>query len=594
MLSLSQITDLFSQGELPTIERKKDWEDVYYGMSLHISGACPRFYDLRSPLRQFTNTVIPAGAWIKPKNYFGERYQMLFDTVLLNRHPRESELTRQWRLSQYKPLTQDPFAKAIQVITGAIFQDSGYSIVIEDQADRDYIWGNNFDGNNLIGYITEKFQTICEDPNGWFVVIPKEPHYRTTTDKIEPEIRFFYSYEVVFKTDDEIIFERDKVRWIVNKVGYFRLRQEPNNNWVNIDPTGGYYPHMLGYIPAWNAGGLKNAKGFYDSWLNAGKPVADEFITEKSSAQLVNKDSSHPYIVEAEEECPECHGEQKIQRLCEECEGGFELVGCPTCGGSGSISHNPGDRMIVPREDMAHELIQVINADIEACKFHSDEVKLAESRILQALHLFVMDERQSGVAKEKDMQTRFQFILRISNDLFDRLSEPIISCILSLRNVAVVNGNIVPAKVPFVVVKPTEFQIKTAADLIEDIKAANEAKMPDYIRSAQIEDYVDKQFGGNEVLIKKSRLINQMDLVAVTPEEDKQLKVLNGSITQRDLQFNAHLPLIIDKIIRDKGKDWFMNAGYDAIFAIVQAEFSAIAPPVVRIQPDEEVVREEI
>ena len=69
------------------LETMQRWRDVYYGISLHTTGACPRFRDGATG-----RTVTPAG-------YFGQEYQYLFDNYLLNRHPRESEATRNWRYS---------------------------------------------------------------------------------------------------------------------------------------------------------------------------------------------------------------------------------------------------------------------------------------------------------------------------------------------------------------------------------------------------------------------------------------------------------------------------------------------------------------
>src|SRR5690348_15158757 len=74
------------------------WRDVYYGMSLHTTGACPAFIPLDG------KGGLDKG-YIHPPNYFGECYQHLFDRILFSRHPRENELIRQWRFSQYKPLT---------------------------------------------------------------------------------------------------------------------------------------------------------------------------------------------------------------------------------------------------------------------------------------------------------------------------------------------------------------------------------------------------------------------------------------------------------------------------------------------------------
>src|SRR5688572_33425225 len=87
-----QITDMMQR-----------WRDVYHGISLHTTGACPRFKD----------TV--TGRTITPPGYYGPEYQYLFDNYLLSRHPREDEPTRNWRYSQYRPLTKAPFGQVTEI-----------------------------------------------------------------------------------------------------------------------------------------------------------------------------------------------------------------------------------------------------------------------------------------------------------------------------------------------------------------------------------------------------------------------------------------------------------------------------------------------
>ena len=90
-------------------EKLQRWRDVYYGMSLHTTGACPYFTDLGG------------GGIIYPQGYYGIAYQRLFDKHLLSRHPRESDATRNWRFSQYRPMTKAPFGQVTETVIGASF-----------------------------------------------------------------------------------------------------------------------------------------------------------------------------------------------------------------------------------------------------------------------------------------------------------------------------------------------------------------------------------------------------------------------------------------------------------------------------------------
>lgn len=581
MLSLQGIIDLINDNKFKADKRIVNWRKVFYGMSLHIRGIRPAFIDMRYETRP---RVTPDYLWC------GE-YQEIFELYLFSRHPREEEVTRNWRLSQYKPLTKQPFQRAIEVITGAIFQDSGYRIDIPDETDREYIWGNNFEGRDLPSYIVHSFQNICEDPNGVFLVIP-EHSITELGEEVEPELKFINSRYILWHTDDEIIYEDGDLRWAVNKFGYFRFRKE-GKVYVNIDPQGYYYAHMLTKVPVITAGGTWNTQGYFDSWLDAAKPLADEFIGAKSAEQLVNKEASHPFIIEVDSECPECHGAKQVSIQCD-CEGagcircndGYRLINCGTCKGAGVISHNPGQRILAPAQDMSSNLVQIVNPDVSINQFHVDNNKDMENKILAALHLHFIDQAQSGVAKSKDMETRYQFISRISNDIFDRLIPDMLDHILGLRNVAVIDGTVRPSTPSYTIVKPSDFQIKTSYDLLEEMKAGQDSKIPSYQLAALLEDYTDKQFAGNEILKKKTKIINQMDVLAVTTIGDMQIMVMNNYASDRDAQLHVQLPRILDKIIRDKGEDWFLSAPFDTIEQQALQMFDSIKPPVPIIQPD--------
>lgn len=588
MLSVSAIIDLLNdQGKgFKTPPFINKWRGVYFGMSLHTTGACPAFRILK-PGANYENTGkngprAPRAGWTYPVGFYGWEYQQLFEIYLLNRHPREADETFQWRLSQYRPYTRTPFQKCMDVVSGAIFQDGNYSLTLDNADDASYIDGNNFNDHDLIGYIKNNFQWICEDPNGRFIVIPKEPYYATTTSKIEPRVYFIPSKNIISITDDEIVFNIRDIAWVANNIGYFRFKKDPaTDKYIHIDGSyGGYYAHMFGRVPNIVAGGVWNTQGFYDSWLNAAKAIADDFVSSKSAEQLVNKEASHPFIVEASTDCPDCNA-GLIQEACEitaETPQGQRLIRCPRCGGSHTISHNPADRMIVPPDQMKEKLIQIINPDVDINKFHKDNCKDLYTTMMEALHMNYVEQAQSGVAKDKDMETRYQFILNISNDLFDRLITNIVVDILSLRNVAVQGNGVVPAPTDFYITKPTQFQIKTAAELLLEYKAATESQLPDYVRAKHVEDYVDKQFGGDSVLKCKTSLINQMDFLAVATEGDKESRVLGGACSNRDWQFSVVLPSIIDAIIREKGNEWFCAAKYDDVKKLVDTAFELIEP----------------
>lgn len=580
MLTVEQAVEILNNKsyKLPPFITK--WRQNYYGMSLHISGACPSFKSLATGRTRQQQSIQFKGM-IYPPGYCGLPYQDIFASYLLTQHPREPDDIFNYRLSQYKPYTREPIRRCIDVFKSAIFQDSSYSINIEDKADSDYINGDNFNGMDLVSYLKSNIDWIVEDPNGVFITIPKAAYNETDTEKIEPEVFFIPTKNIIQLSKDEIIFIISDSAWLVNNQDYFKLEKDSKGKYIAPDKTtGGYYSHQLGRIPHIVAGGVWNTQGWFESWLISCKAIADDFVGVKSGGQLLNKEAVHPMIVEVESECPDCDKSGFNLERCDISEDnpmGVIKTACPTCGGTHSISHNPGQRIIAPAKDMGTNLVQIHQFDMAANKFTSEEIDKLYNRMLSALHLNYIDEAQSGTAKDKDMETRYQFIQNISNDLFGRILYGLITNILSLRNVKVTgDGTTTPAPTKFEINKPMQFQIKTASQLLDDYKSAGESKMPDWVKAKCLEDYVDKQFGGSDVMKCKASLVNQMDILSCANEADKETRMLGGAITNRQWQFSVNLPSILDSLIRLHGQEWLCNTDYDTIKTNVDTIFALI------------------
>lgn len=598
MLSLDGILDFlnnpgYEKGYMQD-RRIMNWRRIYYGMSLHMAGVCPVYQYLRGGDNVYV-TFYPMG-----EQFYEWEYQVIFDSQLFSRHPREPELLRQWRLSQYKPFTKSPFKQVVQVTTGAIFQDGNYGITVDDQQDNEYIWGNNFHGKSLAKFVQDKFQSICEDPNGLFVVIPKEPYYATNTPRIEPDVWFIPSKFIRWHSHDEVIFEVDEVHWVVNSIGYFRFAKDERKKFYNIDGEfGGYYTHNLTHVPNYVAGGVWNTKGFYDSWLDAAKALADEFVSSKSAEQLVNKDASHPYTIEADTECNECDAASGSIAWCGGCNHRVTDCSCETsdvnnqmlkmcrkCGGTGSISRNPGERMVVPKEDMDKDLVKIVSPQVDINKFHAENNKYLFEEMMKALYLYRTDKAESGAAKAIDQEWKYQFFMSIANDLFDRLVTGILQDVLALRHVGVNNGTVKPKPTDFTIIKPTQFQIKTSYDLQEEYKLAVDSGLPAYTRSKILADFNDKRFGGDDAFLKKDFYVNALDKIATKSDADIQIMLLNNALQNRDYQFHVELPMILDGIIRERTPDNFVKMSFDDVRNEVNTRFAAIRPIIPTVAPD--------
>lgn len=279
----------------------------------------------------------------------------------------------------------------------------------------------------------------------------------------------------------------------------------------------------------------------------------------------MDKEASHPYIVEASTDCSNCQGKGHVQRDCDTCPNGVELAQCPACSGSGQVSRNPGQRMIIPHEDMDKGTpIQIVNPDININTHHREVCKQVMGLIIEALHLQKTDEAQSGVAKAIDQERLYKFINTISNDMFDKVIHDTLRDIIAYRNV---EGDSTQA---FRIIKPTQFRIKTSADLLNEYSQGTQAGMPVFIRQRMAMDFVDKQYSGDELMKKKARLITELDELSVLSTQEILDLRSAGAITAHALTYSRKLPVLLDELIQEKGAHWFVQANAKLIKELLQ------------------------
>lgn len=584
------------------------WQNLYFGMSLHTSGACPAFVDLSNkPLQvpvstqgygstftQYGNYLNRLstlgfdynGLWIFPPGYQGVEYQFIFDRIIYSRHPRENEQTRQWRFSQHVPITKYPCGMLNEVVTGAIFQDSNYRVEVDDKDTNEYIYGNNFMGYDLIGYFANiLYKAIVEDANGYVLRIPKKPFYEQKNGKPEVDIWFVHSKDLFLPpTEDEMLFRTKSYAWYVNRESIWRFKYNRGKNEYFLAPedSKGYYAHMLGYIPATKAGGEWNTHGYWESYYYKAKPLMDEFLRAFSQRQLVDKEASTPVITELSVDCPECHGTQKVQIPCAECTGGYDLVDCGTCHGSGTISRNPGEHLIIPKSEWkdVNPGIYFTNPDTAVNKNARETVKEMMDMILEALHLNKQktDTVQSGLAKAIDQERLYKFISTISNDLFDKHLPDTVRDIIAYRTVTSENGTLKPTvpKESYTIQKPTQFAIRTAQDLLTEYKTAFESNMPKVFLERKALDYADKEYNGDAVYRKKVSYICYSDPLFAYSTAD--ITSIQATLAPEQIVYHNNISLWIDEIIQEKTADWFVQASYmeiDKLAEVKESEYEA-------------------
>jgi hypothetical protein len=228
---------------------------------------------------------------------------------------------------------------------------------------------------------------------------------------------------------------------------------------------------------------------------------------------------------------------------------------------------------------MKDDLIKIINPDVAVNEFlvkHKDSIY---ENIKDALHQQYIKEAQSGVAKEIDRDGERMWYKTCSDGMWYGLIEPILISILSLRNISKSNDTVSVNLPNYTFAPPTSFDLKTEFDLLSEYKEATDSQIPEYVKQSIVESYVDKVYGGNELMVKKSKFINYIDPYSVSTPADKTIAINNGVASIEQIRMSDNLPMLLNRIVNKRGEKWFLNADFDMIEAEVNTLFAAMPVP---------------
>src|SRR5690606_37138462 len=145
-----------------------------------------------------------------------------------------------------------------ELVLGAIFQDSNYSISINNEKDHNYILIDpSFNGYDLISwFIGVGYGLMINDPNGYFVRMPKYPYNAKVKDN-PVIIDFVKSKDIVFVSETDFIFKKDDYAYHIDHTTIYRYKYNESERQYTLasEDSTAYYAHLLGRLPVTIAGG---------------------------------------------------------------------------------------------------------------------------------------------------------------------------------------------------------------------------------------------------------------------------------------------------------------------------------------------------
>ena len=466
--------------------------------------------------------------------------------ILTSRRPNEDPDVQKYRLSIYEPITKGSMNRAIDKLF-RIFQNANFSISVSDELNT-YLTERKFDGQYFYSYI-QKFvvRRMIEDPNGWLVWIPVGEGLTNPAVKVDAE-------PVLIMSDQIKVLEPGWLTWIAQDehspvmvngksqmtgLVYYSLTDteflKHTQFGQSIDKkfqTEVIYQHDIGAIPGVILGGDLTDEHFFDSYFSAFVPFANEAIRQYSDWTAVMTTSAFPYREEIAENCngKGCRDGIVYNHETEEHDT------CGICKGTGRvISRSPFGVFLREKSnpalgvdgDVNGPMIRFISPDVSIIEYSGQAWQTLLKKAEESLHLNVIDESQSGVAKMIDREDSFSQLTKISNNIFDEIIFKSLLFIEKYRNV-------VQPMSP-VITKPISFSMKTEDDLIDELNKLTDKNAPIAFLVESTKDLARKRFSGNKSVSRMVEVLVSYDPIFHLNTKDKQMLLAAGSIKKDDL-----------------------------------------------------------
>ena len=521
-------------GDLPQPHEKDDWVEVRDEMFVHTRGKNP-------------------------------------GRILTQRRPNEDAEIQKYRLDIYEPITKGAINRAIDKLY-RIFSAANFSIQVSEELSN-YLNTKKFDNQYFYSYIQKYVvRRMIEDPNGWLVWIPTGEGLTNPSVKVDVYPLIIGSNTIRFLDEDAGI-----ISWVdedeQSEVFHGGRNKKEGQIIYTLTPEAFYkhtqigikkdnkfvveliYQHDIGFLPGMVLGGDVTDDDYFESYFSAFLPFANEAIRQYSDWTAIMTTSCFPYREEVAETCsaPGCrdgfcyNGETEEHVMCRNCKGTGRVI---TRSPFGVFMREKGNLIDGPNNS-SEPMIRFIGPPVDVIEYSGQAWELLLKKAEESLHLNVINEAQSGTAKEIDREDSFMMLTKISNNIFDEIIYKSLLVIEKYRSVA--------NPVDPIIVKPISFSMKTENDLIDELNKLNEKNAPVAFLVEATKDLAKKRFSGNIPITRMVEILVSYDPIYHVNTKDKQMLLASGVIKKDDLIRSLFAYKTLTKIVADNGPEYLEN-----------------------------------
>jgi hypothetical protein len=486
--------------------------------------------------------------------------------ILTGRRPNEDPEVQKYRLSIYEPITKGSINRAIDKLY-RIFVSANFSIQVSEELSI-YLGEKKFNNQYFYNFIQKYVvRRMIEDPNGWLVWIPYGEGLTNPGVKVEVEPVLISSAQIKYIDEDAITWMDDEehsevleygkkkvsgeVYYTLTDVGFYKHIQVGNKSDKRFELVP-IYIHDMGFLPGTVLGGDLTDEDYFESYFSAFVPFANEAIRQYSDWQGVMTTSAFPYREEQSETCsaPGCRdgfvydNDLGDSRACRSCKGTGKVISRSPYG----VFMRAPSNVIDGQTNSTEPMIRFVSPPVDIINYSGEAWQILLKKAEEALHLNVIDESQSGIAKMIDREDSFSQLTKINNNVFDEIIYNSLRFIEKYRNVS--------NPMDPMIVKPISFSMKTEEDLISEINSLTDKNAPVAFLVETTKDLAKKRFSGNKVISRIVEVLVTYDPIYHVNTKDKQMLLAAGTIKKEDVVKSLFAYKVLQGIVSQNGTEY--------------------------------------
>lgn len=533
--------DFTKKRKMPLPPDNTERVEASLAVQVHTTGARP----------SFTN---PKYGYVEPAAY-DKRFEKIFATKLLNRHPNENDHLYNWRLSIYAPVAKELYDRFLTMCRGTILQPNSYDLSVDDRT-QEYI-GGSFVHDTLFKGI----DFILQNPYGHMAVLESQ-YEMEPGDPLRPHICFVSADDLIMKDDDSIAFKHKGNVYFLDRY----------SQWVIKGKETFEFKHNLDVVPAWEID--NNFIEPFVAW-------ADLLVRNMNDDEMMSKQYSYPTRQSVREACnaPKCIG-----GIVTDMTDPLLPVkkNCTSCNGTGIKTFNPGDDLTISESTLKQQnwvmpqMMSYVTPPVEIPQYHLDRWQVFYDRTEKSLCLNKkINATESGDAKREDRKDQYFYLMTISNFVFKQLERGL-EYISAYKNYNQESRTFKNQEV--VLIPPNQFDLMTDSDLVLEF-ADLQNKTDDSQLLSEMQYHVNRRIWRNDpVQLMINDILYYTDPLYGVAGNALKSKLLSGVFDEKDKIVHEKGYKILLGISREMTPKVFAESDVNSIMARFDKAIVALQP----------------